>query len=577
MQANKQANVYRADIRRAGANTETGTITTIVQGDEDETRQMTEKELAKYTNLEVKATERDAVAKGFAKSAFSKMVDGETLGDELGKLVTGALTETFDANKYYDTVNSSEGGRGWSWLRRRSVWQQKYQEAYGVEADSSMKTADIARAVAQKTAQDQQQKRVDTLSELVKSNKEVYEPLLKAINGTFDGKVKLDTDTSALIDDLTKGIDLKVFADAIGKTPEELKTILESNIKAQKEIQVNNIKNLALKGQKAGASRGFFSQLMSMNPDQVADLFGFADAAEKSLGDGFTSFLDNLDVSQLSAYKEFFSGFDLDEPLQAVKKLNEAINDKTNPTIQALATNIKKANQPLFDTGYLTQFFMTSDAYEDISESLEKFIEDNEEITADNIEELAESCSDLKTLLDETDTNAQGLARAFTAVASGKANIDGITSAVLQALGATQSANTAIDKLFKSIDEFDAGRDFGKAVDFAVSKIEELEKSLENLDFGNETFKKNYEYFFTDKDYKDFIAKDTAGRKTMLEGQINRIKGLLDNDALGAMRELTSKSYHLILLGMFKIGLGMMQQGKYRNIQMLMSKLPLLF
>jgi hypothetical protein len=84
---------------------------------------MTEKELAKYTNLEVKATERDAVAKGFAKSAFSKMVDGETLGDELGKLVTGALTETFDANKYYDTINNSEGGRGWSWLRRRSVWQ----------------------------------------------------------------------------------------------------------------------------------------------------------------------------------------------------------------------------------------------------------------------------------------------------------------------------------------------------------------------------------------------------------------------------------------------------------------------
>lgn len=542
MQANKQANVYRADIRRAGANTETGTITTIVQGDEDETRQMTEKELAKYTNLEVKATERDAVAKGFAKSAFSKMVDGETLGNELGELVTGALTETFDANKYYDTVNSSEGGRGWSWLRRRSVWQQKYQETYGVEADSSMKTADIARAVAQKTAQDQQQKRVDTLSELVKSNKEAYEPLLKAINGTFEGKIKLDTDASALINDLTKGINLEAFADAIGKTPEELKTILESNIKTQKEIYTNNIKNLALKGQKAGASRGFFSQLLSMNPDQVADILGFADAAEKSLGDGFTSFLDNLDVSQLDSYKEFFSGFDLDQPLQAVKRLNSAIKDDTNPTIQALATQVKEANKPLFDTGYLTQFFMTSEAYEDISDSLEKFIEDNEEISADNINELAESCSDLKTLLDETDANAQGLARVFTAVASGKASIDGITSAVLETLGATQSANTAIDKLFKTIDEFDAGRDFGKAVDFAMSKIEELEKSLEDLDFGNETFKKNYEYFFTDKDYKDFIAKNTAGRKTMLEGQINQIKGLLDNDALGAMRELASKS-----------------------------------
>lgn len=539
MQANKQANVYRADIRRAGANTETGIITTIGQGDEGETRQMTNKELAKYTNLEVKATERDAVAKGFAKSAFSKMVDGETLGSELGELVTGALTETFDANKYYDTINSSEGGRGWSWLRRRSVWQQKYQEAYGVEADSSMKTADIARAVAQKTAQDQQQKRVDTLSELVKSNKEVYEPLLKAINGTFDGKVKLDTDASALIDDLTKGIDLKVFADAIGKTPEELKTILESNIKAQKEIQANNIKNLALKGQKAGASRGFFSQLMSMNPDQVADLFGFADAAEKSLGDGFTSFLDNLDVSQLSAYKEFFSGFDLDEPLQAVKKLNDAINDKTNPTIQALATNIKKANQPLFDTGYLTQFFMTSEAYEGISESLEKFIKDNDEITADNINELAESCSDLKTLLNETDVNAQGLARAFTAIGKGEGSIEGITSAVLEALGAVKTATTAIDSLSKSIDDFDAGRDFGKAVDFANEKIDILRNSLESLDFGNETFKKNYEYFF--KDYEKFVKLDTEGRKSLLTQNLDRMEQLLDNDAVGAMRELVDK------------------------------------
>ena len=540
MQANKQANVYRADIRRAGANIEAGTIRDYDEKNAAYQRQMTEKELAKYTNLEVKATERDAVTKGFAKSAFSKMVDGETLGGELGELVTGALTETFDANKYYNAVNSSEGGRGWSWLRRRSVWQQKYQEAYGVEADSSMKTADIARAVAQKTAQDQQQDRADTLSELVKSNKEAYEPLLKAINGDFSGKITLETDIDSFVADLTDGLNLEAFANVIGKTVPELETILKSNIKSQKEIQANQLSGLAVKGRRVGVSQGFFDKLSKMNPDQVADLFGFADAAEKSLGDGFTSFLDNLDVSQLSAYKEFFSGFNLDEPLQAVKKLNKAIKDDTNPTIQALAKDIKKANQPLFDTGYLTQFFMTSDAYEDISESLEKFIEDNEEITADNIEELAKSCSDLKTLLDETDANAQGLARAFTAVASGEASIDGITSAVLETLGATQSANTAIDKLFKTIDEFDAGRDFGKAVDFAMSKIEELEKSLENLDFGNETFKKNYEYFFTDKDYKNFIAKDTAGRKAMLEGQINQIKDLLDNDALGAMRKLAS-------------------------------------
>jgi len=65
---------------------------------------MTDKELAKYTNLEVKASERDKVMKGFAKSAYSKMVDGETLGDELGELVAGALAEGFDENKYYESI-----------------------------------------------------------------------------------------------------------------------------------------------------------------------------------------------------------------------------------------------------------------------------------------------------------------------------------------------------------------------------------------------------------------------------------------------------------------------------------------
>jgi len=33
-------------------------------------------------------------------------------------------------------------------MRSRSHWQEEYLKAYGTEADSSMKTADIARAVA---------------------------------------------------------------------------------------------------------------------------------------------------------------------------------------------------------------------------------------------------------------------------------------------------------------------------------------------------------------------------------------------------------------------------------------------
>ena len=539
MQAGKQANVYRVERQRAGVQLEERTIRDYDEEGKAYQRQMTDRELAKYTDLEVKASERDKVAKGFAKSAYSQMIDGEALGDEFGELVAGVLAEGFDENKYYESIKDQQGGTWWNWTRSRSHWQEEYLKAYGTEADSSMKTADIARAVAQRGAQDQQQVQADNLSKLVEANKTAYEPLLKAINGVFEGKITLETDTTAFVEDLKKGVNFEAVASAMGKTIPELERILEANIKAQKEIQVNNLSNLAIKGKRAGASQEFFGKIAGMQPDQVAKLFDFADIAEKSLGDGFADFLNNLDTTQLDAYKDFFSGFDLDQPLQAVKRLNSAIKDDTNPTIQALATQVKEANKPLFDTGYLTQFFMTSEAYEGISESLEKFIEDNKEISADNINELAESCSDLKTLLNETDVNAQGLARAFTAIGKGEGSIEGITSAVLEALGAVKTATTAIDSLSKSIDDFDAGRDFGKAVDFANEKIDTLRNSLESLDFGNETFKKNYEYFF--KDYEKFVKLDTEGRKSLLTQNLDRMEQLLDNDAVGAMRELVNK------------------------------------
>jgi len=49
---------------------------------------------------------------------------------------------------------------------------------------------------------------------------------------------------------------------------------------------------------------------------------------------------------------------------------------------------------------------MTSEAYEGINEELEKFIKENGEISAEDIRELSEDCSDLKTLLGETEDNA---------------------------------------------------------------------------------------------------------------------------------------------------------------------------
>ena len=575
MVAGNQARVYQSNIERRGVDFEKGTI----QDNQyyiDEfgdtqirkvTRQMTSSEIQTYRNYQTQARQKNAEAKAIAAQSFMQMVDPEVLGDELGELVAGAMAEGFDPKKQLDQRNKYKNQLNWGywdeeqgkyklslwnedtqefggWLRGKKYWQKQYADIFGAEPDKELSASELKEAIAQKQAQLDEQENTNLLSDLVNSNQKLYTPILKAVNGQFGNEVTATTNVDEYVQSILKGANMETLAKAMNKTTEEVEAIVKDNVQIQKEINANKTAEFGVKAYKAGAKADTLKKLLNLNPEEVNKILDFSDAAEQSLGKGVAEFYDKLpqyiEEGQLDNISNFFGTLNLDEPLSAVQKLNDAISDKSNPAIQELAKKVKEANAQLSDVGYLTQMFMTSEAYESISDSVDDLIEKNGKISADEVEELAKSCKDLKILLDQDSVSAQGLSRALTAVGSGKASIEGITSAVLKTLGATQSANTAIDKLFKSIDEFDAGRDLTKAVDFANDKIAELKDSLENLEFGNETFRKNYEYFFSD--YEKFAKLDTQGRKSLLESNIERLDNLLKDDALGALRELSQIS-----------------------------------
>lgn len=549
MKAGAQANVYAAQMRRAGADIESKTIRYYDEKGITDVRAMTDAEIAKYSDLSLKQSQEKAAMEAYAKNAYARMIDSNKLGTEMADLVAGALAKTFDAKEYLkevkDARNEASNVGAW-WLRGREYWQEEYYKIYGTRADSSMKNADIASAVGEYKAQAEEEKKTAAVSKLAQQSQ--YEALFKALNGEVD--INLWDDIDKYIEGF--GDQLKEVADAMGLYEGDIyQQIIKANAKATKELQKSNLATLSAKALKAGASRDVWSTLLGLDKKDIAKVLDFSDAAEQSLGNGFGAFLDNIpyyiEQGQLDNIGDFFKSFDLNSPISAFKKLNTIAKDETSPILQELAKEVLRINESTFDQGYLTQVFMTSEAYEGISENLEKFIEENKEISAANIEELAESCGDLKTLINDVGISAQGLALAFTAVGKGKASIDGITTSVLEALGASKNTTTAIDELFKRIDEFDAGRDFGKAVNFAYERIDELRESLTNLDFGNETFKKNYQHFFSD--YEHFVSLDTEGRKSHLEQQIDWIEDLLDNDALGAMRELATKGIGVEQLG----------------------------
>ena len=537
MKAGTQANVYAAQMRRAGADIETKTITEQIEAGTI-TRAMTDAEIAKYTELQLKQSQEKATMEAYAKNAYARMVDSDKLSAEMADLVAGALAKTFDAKEYLkeikDARNEASNVGAW-WLRGREYWQEEYYKIYGTRADSSMKNADIASAVGEYKAQAEEEKKTAAVSKLAQQSQ--YEALFKALNGEVDIEIGEEIDKyiekfNSQLDDLVKesGINKDIWVNT-----------LKTNAKLAKDVQKSNLETLSTKGIKAGAKAKTLQTLLGANKEDIAKIINFSDAAEKSLGEGFGKFLDDIPQyikeGQLDNLNEFFRSFDLDNPISAFKKLHKIASDATDP-MQDLANTILSTNKAtLLDKGYLTQVFMTSEAYEGINESLDKFIEDNGKITSQNIKDLAENCSDLKTLIDDAGISTKALAIAFTSVGKGKASIEGISTSILNVLTNSSNLSSMLEGMFEDISNFDPGRDFGEGTDFIISKLDDLKKYIDGFEFGNEITKNLYDKIFGEDAFKNLSkGKTNAQIQEAALAEIERVRALADYNSYGFMK-----------------------------------------
>ena len=550
--AKKQIRKYNQDLTDINLESKTKTYRNVSgynQATHDEIRDLSEEDVAKYTQIALDRDKQQKVYEESTKAAYQSMLKNSDLNEDVSELTAEALAKNFDADEFFDKVDKKQTENWWAGKATKEELRKLYKELYGVDADRNLTREELRDAVSYAQVQQEEQQKADEFAKLIDSN-ENYNSLLKIYNGQFDNDVG-QFKTQDIYDNLIKGTNLtgdqlEAFATALGITTDQLEATIQANIDLQKKIEQQKIGKLAVLGKRQGIDQNKIANLIeTLDTKQIEQLLGISDTAQALLKDNFKNFLENEDLFNEQNFDKvinFFSGIDLDNPLQALSKLNK-LAESTDPNIRKLASDIKEINKStLFDTGNLTQAFMMSGAYESISESLQDLIKENDKISADNIRELAESCSDLKILLEnttlESDKMAQALARAFTVVESGKANIEGITTAILEALGNTITSTTAIDKYFKEIDDFDAGRDYDKGKEFINTGLESLKESAENYEFGSETFKKYYETIFGKKAFEQFQKLSLDDKQTNLQNNIDRVTKLLDNDALEAVRQL---------------------------------------
>ena len=396
----KQAQVYESELRSRGIDLTTGRR--IVEG-YDVT---SDADTALWTRYSTKIAEAQAAAFNEAQSAYTGLIDTSQISDETAELMSSALAEGFDDVDLPSTA--------FSWLHSRSYWQNEYIKAYGTEADSNLKTLDIARAVKQQQQTTTRQGQVDELTEkLTGAEQEQYKTLLQGLSGEIDlteGELAKLASQAAELD--------KILGKTAGTTTQNLRRQQEERQTIRQNRRANIYEQALRSGMQLPQLIDLQSQINNLNFEQLGQI---SDIITNSVGDisqqtfeGLFSELPSLADEELGQIQDFFGDFDLNDPIDALQKLRKAQEEAADGSyFKELLTDIEATNPAITDAGNLIQNFFTSSAYDELSDSISDFIEKNGRITGDNIEELASSCDELEIILDNTTVTAEVLAEAF--------------------------------------------------------------------------------------------------------------------------------------------------------------------
>ena len=230
----------------------------------------------------------------------------------------------------------------------------------------------------------------------------------------------------------------------------------------------------------------------------------------------------------LDATNKFQSSFGKDFSKEIFKQLNQnGINglgglgdlEFSGDTITDLKTlknsGLKNANgieyfelakQSLGGEKGLLEALYDSEGFSESLTALQKTFKDTGEISASNILDAAESCSELSDYLEISEVNAQGLADALEMIELGDVNsINQLSDGLLRALSIAGELQNSLAETYKHIDNFNAGRSVSDIVKFAQDLGKNITKSFEDGAFIDEPLLKSWEEIFGADKRQDYL------------------------------------------------------------------------
>ena len=317
------------------------------------------------------------------------------------------------------------------------------------------------------------------------------------------------------------------MATAFDMDPTELEQIINQNFKSATDRIVKQRKDLtkkmskySQKGQQgyelnAGILSGLELKFGEEIRGTLEDVFNSLDEAgdENLLAAGFEQFKNVAmkgTIEEVQTLKGLIDSIDWSNPIDAAYKLNQEVKSGTAIT-RKYAQEMLKAGDSFLGAGSQMQYFLKSDQFKEASESLKEIIENNQEVAASDILNLADDYKSLNKIMENTGVTAGGLAKALQKIQEGKLGIHQLTDAVMASLTGFDSLDSITASTLKTLSEFDPGMDEDEVADFMNSAYETLSENLEKGAVGNS---QNFSYLdFLFPGWRDDLEGDALVEK----------------------------------------------------------------
>ena len=213
-------------------------------------------------------------------------------------------------------------------------------------------------------------------------------------------------------------------------------------------------------------------------------------------------------ISTLEAFKKA-----ADSPIESVQKLGLSSQETASVTARA------------FQDMYSSEDFM------EITDDIQKLINQQGHVSAQDIKELSQNSISLKRYLDATGASAGGVAKALTMLGNQSIDFNELTPGIVNAINNMDLLAQSIAAADEAISNISPSDDTGRFGDFFTSSIETLESMIgtpegesKKWEYGNAAVEQTFSGIYGQKVWEESWAKG----KSSIDSLFNSFKDLSD-------------------------------------------------